>query len=748
MKKLVPGVMNPSAAGDGFQAKVEADAAMSAGRLEIPMQAAYDSLCSDRKILRAVWRIPMPILYFCAFVSMLFAHIPATSMYEQGYAVSSTLATSGSDTVTTDSTIKFYNIGDISDVFDWLTDTFVPSVFITKDYNGNKLTEDRWGRVAMFNKVLGAVNFQVKRKTMRECVTQPFLANLYPYCYDSSEITTEQRLISFDSDATEAAGKITALKAEGDWLDFSAEELLITIVTYNGELQGYAVTEMQLTFLEGGSVQTSSSTTPALSNPYNASITIAADIVVLVFFLLAVAMQLRRLYRYRRTGIKNLVCGDVWVVIEHASTVVVVVFYVVWFSIVMLMFQKDFRENLASLVVGGKNWASDAEARKRLYAVIDMLKSVAKLTVALRLIATLAIFLLSLRILKRFRFHPRLSILTRTVASALHQFGAFFIVFIVIFVTFAVSGTILFGDRVEEFASLQVSMETCINMLFGNFDYDSIQGLYAPVCMFFYWGYMIVVSLVLLNMMLAIVLDAYAEVSSESYKSSNNLALSRITAIMVWELCRFLHDAARCKTRRNKKDVSAKAVVRDGQTLRLGLEFRELGRDDVIFRGRIRPCLLERGLRAVLEQKGMLSQDSKTTPTHATVPLTSRSLMEMFPLAGIQEAEARATLQHIADGFTLPGTDSQLVKQEMQVTAPHSEFDTLGHLSDDDENDAVVHPVSTEPRLAGPKADDAQISLTSTTNSTNIVENSELQRMAVQLAALERKLDLLLKRSP
>lgn len=193
-------------------------------------------------------------------------------------------------------------------------------------------------------------------------------------------------------------------------------------------------------------------------------------------------------------------------VIEHASTLVVVAFYFVWFSIVLLMFQKNFRDNLAQLVVGGKNWASDTEARGRLYAVIAMLQQVAQLTVALRLIATLAVFLLSLRILKRFRFHPRLSILTRTVANALHQFGAFFVVFIVIFVTFAVSGTILFGDRVEEFSSIQIAMETCINMLFGNFDYGTIQGLYPPVCMFYYWGYMIVVSLVLLNMMLAIVL--------------------------------------------------------------------------------------------------------------------------------------------------------------------------------------------------------------------------------------------------
>ncbi|KAK1930202.1 Polycystic kidney disease 2-like 1 protein [Phytophthora citrophthora] len=679
MKKLVPGSMTPT------EAKTNA----AVCPLTVPLQAAYDVLCHDRMIVSAVWRIPVPVLYFCAFVSMLFAHIPSTNMYDQGYAVSSTLATSGSDTVTKDSSVKFYNIGDISDVFDWLTDTFVPSVFITDDYNGKALARDQWGRVASFNKVLGAVNFQVTRKAVHECITQPFLANLYPNCYDESDTKTEQRLISFDANATEAAGKITALKAAGNWLDFSTAELLITIVTYNGELEGYAVTEMILAFSEGGSVQTSSSTTPALSNPYSASVTTAADVVVLVFFLSALASQLRRMHRHRRTGLRNVICGDIWVVIEHASTAAVVAFYVVWFSIVLLMFQKEFRNNLASLVVGGKNWAVDTEARDRLYAVINMLKAVAKLTVALRLIATLAIFLLSLRILKRFRFHPRLSILTRTVANALHQFGAFFVVFIVIFVTFAVSGTILFGDRVEGFSSLETAMETCINMLFGNFDYTSIQGLFAPVCMFYYWGYMIVVSLVLLNMMLAIVLDAYAEVSSESYKMSNSkgLTVTRIAENMLWSFLLRVNDCTRWR-----RNGSAKTAPRMKGTSHLN--FNELGRKDAVFRGRIRCGLLECGLSAMLKQK----------PSAA---LTSSVLMEMFPSAGIQESEARATLEHIIDGFSSEETPAQREEAES-------------------DGEAVVNPA---PETLGP-----------TTADTSV----DLGRLAAQLAALEQKLDLLL----
>ncbi|KAF1780065.1 Polycystin cation channel, PKD1/PKD2 [Phytophthora cactorum] len=503
----------------------------------------------------------------------------------------STKSSKDDDTVTTDSTMKFYNIGQISDVFDWLTDTFVPSVFITEDYNGKALTKDLWGRVAT---------------VPREPV--PSLLRRIPY-YNGAKV------VSFDTSATDAAGKINALKAQGDWLDFSTKELLITIVTYNGELQGYAVTEMQLTF----SKEARSGT------------------------------QLRRLYRHRRSGIRNLVCGDVWVVIEHSSTVAVVAFYFVWISIVLLMFQKDFRNNLASLVVSGKNWASDVGARDHLYAVIDRLKAVAKLTVALRLIATLAIFLLSLRILK----------------SALHQFSAFFIVFIVIFVTFAVSGTILFGDRVEGFSSLQTAMETCINMLFGNFDYDSIQGLYDPS-------------------------------EQRELQVQYNLAVARIADNMVWTLLLWINDLVLAEV--------VEDCTPDGETIRHSqLSFAELDRADVVFRGRIRPSLLERGLGAILEQKEA-TQGGK---------LTSRMLMEMFPLASIQEGEARATLEYI--------------NGEQQ--------DKSADVSD---NDEMVRPApAAYVARQGP-------SIADTTSCSNTIENADVRQMARQLAALEQKLDLLL----
>lgn len=117
--------------------------------------------------------------------------------------------------------------------------------------------------------------------------------------------------------------------------------------------------------------------------------------------------------------------------------------------------------------------------------------------------------------------------MTRTIASALRQFRWVFGVFVVVILTSSVSVRYS-GHRVEGFASLKKSMQTCIHMLFGTFNYSTSQYVYPPAPMLFYWSYMILVSLVLLNMMLAIVVEAYTKVSSGKNQVTKNTSTGRV----------------------------------------------------------------------------------------------------------------------------------------------------------------------------------------------------------------------------
>ncbi|POM64084.1 Hypothetical protein PHPALM_20439 [Phytophthora palmivora] len=497
---------------------------------------ALDVLWHDKKHATDMKKIILAMISFSFFVAAMFLHIPTTNMYHQHYGISSTLATSGDDTITDMSPVKFYNIETIPDIFDWLNNTFIPQVFVTTDYNDADLPEDEKGRITTFNKVLGAVHFGVTSMQPSECDTPTFLIKLYAGCYDSSTTTTDELLISFDTNVSSATALITEKKDSGSWLDVSTQQLLITVITLNGQLPGYAVTKLQLDFNDGGYVEPSASTTSTLLDHYPSATPIVIDVLVALWFSpwilvpaiiaygrryetkhrLVTLQQWLKLAKHTAKAIGVWAFPDVWFAIDFFQGPIVYLFYITVLITQAVTMNSDFKRKLLTLGEGGQ---TDDEARDNLASVTSSFRLIANLTVLLRLFATAAVLVLGLRILNTFRDHVGLSILTRTMASAVRSFWTFSVIFAVVFVAFAAAGTVLFGDRVQDFSSFQSSMKSCVNMIYGDFDFDSIQDIDYSVV--FYWSYMAMETFVLLNIVLAIVVDAYQEEKTKKDKSKS-----------------------------------------------------------------------------------------------------------------------------------------------------------------------------------------------------------------------------------
>eukprot|EP00644_Phytophthora_capsici_P013898 jgi/Phyca11/119903/e_gw1.40.314.1 len=398
--------------------------------------------------------------------------------------------------------MKFFNIAQLSDVYDWLNHSFVPAVFVTQDQNGYELPSEDYARVGLFNKGLGGVLIQVFRKSVD--------------------------LLLFSLNATEASNRVSQWK-ETNMIDNSTGIVVITVLTYNGELQGYVFTQLTLEFQLGGFIKPDLSSRPMMSIAYGKQSTYAADILVWVWWTLAVMWALRRLNMLRK---------------------------------------REKRPSRQEVIL----------------ALCDLFSVEAVVC---------------------------LNILTRTVKNALKQFGAFFVVFIVIFATFTIIGCMIFGDRAEEFSSLENSMASCINMLFGEFDFDAIKDLQFSVA--FFWIYMIVVSIVLMNMMLGIVLDAYGEVSKASYNKTSNKDLVNRIGLMTWDMI--------CE-------------------LYLLLKPRA-----VFCHGKVRPRLLARALRKRLTEN----------PEASSTEFTMETLNSLFPGRDLQltEMQFNATKKHLRDGIPI-----------------------------------------------------------------------------------------------
>jgi len=148
------------------------------------------------------------------------------------------------------------------------------------------------------------------------------------------------------------------------------------------------------------------------------------------------------------------------------------------------------------------------------------------LEINLDLVFNLQIFMginmlsIMMKFFKAFQSNPRLQLVTSTLIKGASELFHFSIVFLAIFLGFAVSGFILFGNDIVNFSSFQRSILTAWLVLLGDFGWysDTVvtdrllsSGLPKVVLDVWFIFYTMLVLLVLLNMLLAIVMDHYID---------------------------------------------------------------------------------------------------------------------------------------------------------------------------------------------------------------------------------------------
>jgi len=131
-----------------------------------------------------------------------------------------------------------------------------------------------------------------------------------------------------------------------------------------------------------------------------------------------------------------------------------------------------------------------------------------------------------MKFFKSFQSNARLSVVSKTFQQAGVELAHFVIMFSTIFLPFVIIGHILFGSDIEDFASVTASINTGMICLFGDFGWyvefypkkftDILpSGMPKFVLMIWYVGFMFLVFLVLLNMLLAVILEHYTQVSGD-----------------------------------------------------------------------------------------------------------------------------------------------------------------------------------------------------------------------------------------
>ncbi|CAI7758502.1 unnamed protein product [Closterium sp. NIES-54] len=126
------------------------------------------------------------------------------------------------------------------------------------------------------------------------------------------------------------------------------------------------------------------------------------------------------------------------------------------------------------------------------------------------------VFLMTLRLLKLMDFQPRISILTRTMAAALPSLGHFLLLWAIVFVGLSVYAYAVFGRTLEQFNTLAMSLVSCFLILINDnstgYYFIQLEGWPLAAAMVFWIAFVGVMVFVLLNVLIAIVVDAMMEV--------------------------------------------------------------------------------------------------------------------------------------------------------------------------------------------------------------------------------------------
>merc|ERR1719161_3490254 len=91
----------------------------------------------------------------------------------------------------------------------------------------------------------------------------------------------------------------------------------------------------------------------------------------------------------------------------------------------------------------------------------------------------------------------------------------------------------LFGREIDEFSTFERAFTTCFVILMGDFDVNSYFEVGRPMATLWFSVFQIMVLLIMLNMLLAIIMDAYSEVKA-NVQSADTLLFHIFTFWRRW----------------------------------------------------------------------------------------------------------------------------------------------------------------------------------------------------------------------
>lgn len=303
------------------------------------------------------------------------------------------------------------------------------------------------------------------------------------------------------------------------WIDERTQRAEVAMLVYNSEYGLYSLVTVNFFFNRGGKIQKLLHVQSSWANDFDRPflelvLMIACDLVWLLCLCYVLICEIGEIVKTLRSS-KQAWYHSLWFYIGLWNTVD-------WISILcavlLVIMYLRLRATTAVLNEEFVRMASSAPLTARTAVISEadhlftLMENVCTDERVYRTTFILYPMVVMLRLFKSFDAQPRLAVVTRTLVSSSVDMTHFFIVFLSVYFCMVVNSILLFGQDVEEFATLHRATITCFQMMFGSWDYERMRKVGLPISAIWMWIFVLVISVLLLNMLLAILMDAYAEV--------------------------------------------------------------------------------------------------------------------------------------------------------------------------------------------------------------------------------------------
>jgi hypothetical protein len=526
---------------------------------QVTLSNLVEYLAVERGLKRSCATIPLTLALWIMFVLLVFNHGQARSSWETARFIETSMRGISTPHGRGRQKLSFDTITEYGHIMPWLRGALVPMLYddTASEYGSLRDTQTLVGFVKLMQtrgqntSLCEHLSDELRTFYDGQC-HPPGPANAFgrhetDYSFRPQNENQFVAWLEVGRSMPTVIERIDALMTF-DWLDLNTQDVKIEFVFLNAEVHVYTHVELSFVVHREGWLERGVKAQPLRGDVYTNWFQILLDAGWCAVLLVLVYEAVKRLCRECQHGLFWLHIRDPYTWVDWVGIIVgtaIGLFF--WFLIRELDQFTDRVANLGTM----PQWAvSEAPDYRKVQATLDNKKyqdELVELFDHFSFLSTLTMYhrltcfwyglVIVFRFFRGFTGQPRMGVLMQTLLTASDFLFHFLVIFLVIMMSFALGGYVLFGEQLDGWSTAGKSISSLLLFLFGHFNFEDFYSIAPITSMCWFWAFYISAVLVLMNVISAAMIFRYLDVRARLGETGDGIATQLFRAFkdMWWD---------------------------------------------------------------------------------------------------------------------------------------------------------------------------------------------------------------------